>query len=375
MSVERFQQPAYEKAGLTLSDYKRLPHPGRQRVKLLPYLDGTSKHPVMSDLIEALKMPYQGIDSAVAILAGERKFRELARMEGTDIVALLRGLAVPMKQLIDEGRLFVISDELSGLLFQTDVADDVPSSLLCLPFRTCYFHFAAPLADCPLVEPSGPRSMVGVYAQEFRARPVEFEHEKLAEGETPRSILLTFVGDGLPEDPDDDVLRYLTLDLSKPDVPLSEVLEKTFSMMARNSGAATATKLDANYWNSLRTALHYVVRVLLYTACAGVRQDVRKPATELDAQIARTGPGKRAKLERKRARVYDYIEICPPTKTDAVGQSSSGTMSRTAHWRRGHIRNQPHGPQNKLRKLIFIAPLLVSGSVAASPDAKEYRVS
>lgn len=39
---------------------------------------------------------------------------------------------------------------------------------------------------------------------------------------------------------------------------------------------------------------------------------------------------------------------------------STGTISGPRmHWRRGHVRNQPHGPGRALRKLIWVEPVLV----------------
>jgi hypothetical protein len=38
---------------------------------------------------------------------------------------------------------------------------------------------------------------------------------------------------------------------------------------------------------------------------------------------------------------------------------SSGRTVQT-HFRRGHFRRQPHGPENSLRKTVFIAPVVVN---------------
>ncbi len=42
------------------------------------------------------------------------------------------------------------------------------------------------------------------------------------------------------------------------------------------------------------------------------------------------------------------------------GSSSTGT-SKSVHWRRGFLRNQPHGEGRQHRKLIWIEPVLVTG--------------
>lgn len=47
----------------------------------------------------------------------------------------------------------------------------------------------------------------------------------------------------------------------------------------------------------------------------------------------------------------------------------------TPHWRRGHFRMQPFGIGNQLRKLIFVAPVLVHAEQLQGdvPAPKSYR--
>jgi hypothetical protein len=50
------------------------------------------------------------------------------------------------------------------------------------------------------------------------------------------------------------------------------------------------------------------------------------------------------------------------------GEAQTGERtdrSVSPHWRVGHYRMQPHGPQNSLRKLIFVAPVLVNPHLLA----------
>lgn len=39
------------------------------------------------------------------------------------------------------------------------------------------------------------------------------------------------------------------------------------------------------------------------------------------------------------------------------------------HWRRGHWRNQVHGPARSLRKLIWVMPVVVGSKHADEPEA------
>jgi hypothetical protein len=47
-------------------------------------------------------------------------------------------------------------------------------------------------------------------------------------------------------------------------------------------------------------------------------------------------------------------------------------ISPRMHWRRGHFRSQPHGPEQSLRKIIWIEPVLVA---AGSEEAQSYTVA
>jgi hypothetical protein len=56
--------------------------------------------------------------------------------------------------------------------------------------------------------------------------------------------------------------------------------------------------------------------------------------------------------------------------------SSQGQEQRAVHWRRGHWRRQPHGPQNSLRKLVWLMPtLVIPGGSQAEPLGHLYLVT
>ena len=60
-----------------------------------------------------------------------------------------------------------------------------------------------------------------------------------------------------------------------------------------------------------------------------------------------------------------------------VGASASpGAGHPVTHWRRGHWRNQAHGPGRSLRKLIWLMPMLVGNNQSDEPESGHlYRVS
>ena len=50
-------------------------------------------------------------------------------------------------------------------------------------------------------------------------------------------------------------------------------------------------------------------------------------------------------------------------KRSGPSQEGSGGWNVRMHWRRGHLRMQPHGPNNSLRKTIWIEPMLIGAEV------------
>ena len=53
----------------------------------------------------------------------------------------------------------------------------------------------------------------------------------------------------------------------------------------------------------------------------------------------------------------DFYEV--KEAPEQIGKTISGRNSPRPHWRRGHYKMQPYGPQLALRKLTFIKPVLV----------------
>lgn len=149
----------------------------------------------------------------------------------------------------------------------------------------------------------------------------------------------------------------------------------TFSLEnpEQNIGAALADAIPAEVGKGFvaqgiaterwKTILNHVAKLLLYLSLdeAEVGEDL--PFT--NAPRTFPGYGKR-KREEKLAEVellYDRYVVGPavlPEELHGTGAPrSSVSHSVSPHWRRGHFRQQPCGPQQSLRRLIFIAPTLV----------------
>jgi hypothetical protein len=59
--------------------------------------------------------------------------------------------------------------------------------------------------------------------------------------------------------------------------------------------------------------------------------------------------------------------------SDGTGEDSTGRLVRP-HWRRGHWRNQRHGPGRSFTKLVFIRPMLVNKNFMLG-DASKTRTT
>ncbi len=120
---------------------------------------------------------------------------------------------------------------------------------------------------------------------------------------------------------------------------------------------------DMGEWEDRwRKITEYAVKVLLYLQVQDAQ--VRWHTPHRDAPKVFPGLG-RKKREAKLAeaeRLYDRYVVGPVTLSDWAGEHVSelgagGQLS--PHWRRGHFRQQVHGPAHSLRKVMFIKPTLV----------------
>jgi len=133
--------------------------------------------------------------------------------------------------------------------------------------------------------------------------------------------------------------------------------EKTQLVGAIQSACNSSPELAVHFKSIAQTC----TKVFLYLSLAQARRVDENAYTELILQLKRVGPKKAAKLQRQSERLYDRIILGPQVLID----NPHGELA--PHWRRGHFRMQPHGPQNSLRKVTFIAPTLVRADRLQGP--------
>jgi hypothetical protein len=213
-------------------------------------------------------------------------------------------------------------------LVHTDIGDDVPVALFQLPMPAIFVRFGPEMAEAVdailWASADEPTTTVGVYLFDTRVgnrRDLVFVPVGAGTGRCDKAILVQLVFD----DERDSLMAHVHRTTGEDGVTASH-LEPMVAMC---------------------------IKVLLYLQSAGAVRIDEMRGDDTMARLTRVGNRKASRIERQLAHRYNRI-IVGPTR---IEQHAGGEVS--PHWRRGHLRMQPHGPQNSLRKLIFIAPTLI----------------
>lgn len=172
-----------------------------------------------------------------------------------------------------------------------------------------------------------------------------------------------------------ELRRLPLLPLSDEQRPLADALRWSFDAaadMARRSGLreSPAATLDSAF-----ACLQYLAKALLYIGLAEARRATHPQRTEYLRQHAHLkSAAKRAKVERRARLLVDHILISAPPAPAVAPTSGAAGHAVRAHWRRGHYRMQPHGPQRQQRRLQWIRPVLVHGEVGHTVETPNYEV-
>ncbi|MGA7814255.1 hypothetical protein [Caballeronia sp.] len=252
-----------------------------------------------------------------------------------DLCEIYTQSAISQAFWLRKGALYEPTSALHRLLEASDIASDVPVSLLRLP---------AP-AICIVPEPALRDSHDG-----FEAVMV-FEHGSPA-GWTENRCL-TFCGWPHEDSPKLDLpVTFFSIEAGGNNASLQRII----------AGLSVHFPMDDESMVFWRRALDYVVKVLLYLSLDVAPVIHERPYSTAPRRPA--APGKRKRLEQFEAleSLYDRYIVGPavlPEPSCTSASSNSTDHEVRAHWRRGHFRMQAHGPGATLRKLIFVMPVLV----------------
>lgn len=264
-------------------------------------------------------------------------------------------------------RIFRLEDGLTELLDATDVAEDIPLDFLKMPFNRFYLELGTK-RSIPYVVPndmSGDHVLEGAYFEQG-------VHPEFGKG-----LYVLMTGSPLGKSgTEDDATQGIFLPLENTDgMTLHNAIGTAYdraTAAARDAGLILPMGQDDSQRNMV-----LLCKALLYISMPEVRRTVNLKFTELQKRLmAVKSSAKQAKLLRKEGRVADEILIHAPAAVPGGAGAGAGGDGVAPAWRRGHFKNQPHGPQWSLRKLIFVAPYLIHANAEgdAGPAPKNYAV-
>ncbi|PWF44385.1 hypothetical protein [Massilia glaciei] len=236
--------------------------------------------------------------------------------------------AAPLMYLRRPHALIELTPALQRLLASSDLGADIPVGLLRPPMPACFIKFGADMQTAR-AEGCGEARVEGVYVLE-------------SVRETQRAVALvtiwTVQGQAAFS------ASTITLIAGDERESLVDVIERN---CAKNPDRALGLHLPI---------AQLCTKVFLYWNVEQARRETHAPYSEALLQLKRLGPKKAAKSRRHVDKLYDKILLGPLT---LPGHAHGAHDAVSPHWRRGHFRMQSHGPQHSLRKVIFIAPMLI----------------
>lgn len=310
------------------------------------------------------------------------------------VMESLQTLATAYGRYVQAGRQIMdFPSALVEMLAKTDV-DDIPLDTIKMPFAAQYLHFG-PQADLEL-EPGW--LVDGAYV-EGRGEAGDLRFTVTAVP-TDRSLSRLWFVYPEPEYTQDLVGDYRKMDLATAiDTVLSDRLVGLNESVGKPGGDITEqlqsdmAAVGAEMPDDLRvldvsprlakerleqvnrrhpvyrSALQLVVNALCYlTAYPDDIMSVWPEGTPLSLkEKADSGRGKEAMRAKSKLAALGYVpvHVCGKRIEEQRNRIGIATLDHghvASHWRRGHWRNQVHGPGRSLRKLIWVMPVLVGAS-------------
>lgn len=295
--------------------------------------------------------------------------------------------------------IFDFDSELVAMFRRTDVAD-VPASSIRLPYNILYLSFGRQEA----MDLGGGWFVDGAYV-----------YVQLAEGKTYLHIDIATVSDdsASPARPTDfitnpDKRYHLLFNISqdKPiDMVLTEALDEevttikasssvddhvadladeaeTYGMgvsSAAGEGSERRAKALQEGFSVFRQAVNLVVNALFFLTAYPDENVLDWPEGAPKRLTDKADHGKTAK-EKQRAESklvpigFTRVRFCKLPHRYKDDTAAQAVGSGRQHWRRGHWRNQPYGEKRKLRKLIWILPVIVNRDADDETTGRIYTV-
>ena len=244
------------------------------------------------------------------------------------------------------GALYEPTLPLSSLLGGTDLSADMPWHLLTVPGP----------ALCILPHPEHRQHCSNASAV------LVFEHEPLR-AQTSGRRAFTFIM--CRDDPCGASTHTCVLPVLSEEDTLGSSFEVSMaaSLSRAESQGKSPEQLRPLLQDELLPMLEYTAKVLLYMRLGPAQVRQYTPYSSAPRVFAGLGRRKREERLAQLEQLYDRYIVGPATWAETelgtAGDELSAGHELPPHWRRGHFRQQAHGPRGSLRKLMFIAPTIV----------------
>lgn len=260
-------------------------------------------------------------------------------------------------------RVYTLSAGLMDRLLWTEVRG-IKTSQVELPFKSIYVQVPKGLY-IPNSQ-SGMHMVTGVFISQAQV----FAHEE------NEGLLVLFVGESKNEDnPGDDAL--FSYAVPRKDEPVSETLKQLVDKWTHSEQCLSAEESEA-----MEQTFRFLINVILYASSSDVRSQVKEvnPARNaLIKKIEKADPKDKTRKAKLKAALaeepsYKRIYLGGGLKKLAEEAQSQGIPLMKRVLVAGHWRNQPCGPRNMERKLIFIQPHWRGPDYASVDEKPERRV-
>ena len=269
-----------------------------------------------------------------------------------------------------------VTPALQSMLAETDLAEDLPVSLLRGSAPLAFVEFARPN---PLRVPNrftGLHECEGVYIGDYRLPP--FYHEILGQSDRVRAlgldttkpiraIEIMIIGSPMGKAHAlDDASQDLLLLIQDEDESLSAVLDRHIRYY--NAPEAYShpglTPFSPDEVAMTRPVIFELAKILLYLTLPEAERLEIPERSDLEQRLKKFGK-LTAKRRERLASAYDRILIGPRTlpETDA-GNADENHRRPRPHWRRGHLRRIRYGEGLAESRLGWIRPVLVNATEA-----------
>lgn len=335
------------------------------------------------------------------VASASRNSRAMFRL--TDMLMFHAVFAANGRQIFD------IPTELGAMFRRTDI-DDITAESIKVPYPGLYLHFGAQqdLVFDPDWIPEG------AYVYELRGE---------GEGDRVLQFCIVFAPADLEKYRDFDVniepVYTQALAQQHMKMPLGDavdlVLSQKLAQLRKEAGSESMPGLDGEdvqrladehgvtlvsaqaqraktelggigaqhhcYLEMLKLIVNSLAYLTAYPKDVETRWPANTPASLLKQLSKTDNRNEQRRVQSKLASLgFTPVHVCGRRLAEDIQRqaaaSAPGPAGRAVHWRRGHWRRQPHGPQNALRKLVWLMPTLVNpGGSSEEPLGHLYLVT